>query len=154
MARGHARFHISWTVHQIWATASSLIDEFRVAKGRVITTFRDSRDNKVMSRLGRKWEASIALAQAEGNLKFKDIFGVQCGVNPFPKLGKNQPKGEGGHGPGRNQDPQGRADEGKSGGARSPGRLDKMGSPEDDTDIGRPIETRAILDPVLAESCI
>lgn len=83
-----SKFHINRSVHidihihrsgQLQLPLSSLVEEFKVAKCRVAMTFRDSRDNKVReagvkNRSGRKWEASTALAQAEGNLKLKDML--------------------------------------------------------------------------------
>ena len=85
---------------QLQLPLSSLVEEFRVAKCRAAMTFRDSRDIKVReagvkTRSGRKWEASASLAQAEGNLKLKDIIGAACtgrqglGMTHFQRWGKS-----------------------------------------------------------------
>lgn len=78
---------------------SSHVEEFRVAK----CTFRNSRDNKVReagvkTRSGRKREASTGLAQAEGNLKLKDIIAAtlsgrqSLGMTHFQNWGKANPR--------------------------------------------------------------
>ena len=60
---------------------SSLVEEFKVAKSRVVPTLRDSpdkliRDGGIQTRTSRKWSATEAVKQAEKTLKHKDIVGV------------------------------------------------------------------------------
>lgn len=82
-----------------------MVEEFHVAKYRVAMTFRDSGDNKVSAadiktRSRRKClpDASASLAQAEGNLKVKDIIGGPCmgkqglGMSYFQRWGKVNPQ--------------------------------------------------------------
>ncbi|XP_060084783.1 uncharacterized protein LOC132564122 [Ylistrum balloti] len=59
---------------------TSLVEEFKVGKPRLIMTLRDSRDEKVRMagvqvRTGRKWSASKAVDEAESRLRHKDIVG-------------------------------------------------------------------------------
>ena len=60
---------------------SSLVEEYKVAKARLLLTLRDSSDKKVSEagiqvRTGRKWSVSKAVAQAESSLKHQDIVGT------------------------------------------------------------------------------
>ena len=61
---------------------SLLVEEFKVAKSRVVLTLRDSpdeliRDVGIRNRTSRKWSATEAVKQAENTLlKHKDIVGV------------------------------------------------------------------------------
>ena len=60
---------------------SSLVEEFKVAKSRLVLTQRDSpdeliRDAGIETRTSRKWSATEAVKQAENTLKHKDIVGV------------------------------------------------------------------------------
>ena len=60
---------------------SSLVEEFKVAKSRLVLTLRDSpdqliRDAGIETRTSRKWSATEAVKQAENTLKHKDIVGV------------------------------------------------------------------------------
>ena len=62
---------------------SSLVDEFKVAKTRLVVTLRDSRDQLIRqagieTRTGRKWSASQAVEQAESRLRHRDIVGTTC----------------------------------------------------------------------------
>ena len=63
--------------HQI----SSLVEEFKVAKSRLVLTLRDSpdeliRDAGIETRTSRKWSPTEVVKQAENTLKHKDIVGV------------------------------------------------------------------------------
>ena len=60
---------------------SSLVEEFKVAKSRVVLTLRDPpdeliRDAGIQTRTSRKWSATETVKQAENTLKHKDIVGV------------------------------------------------------------------------------
>ena len=62
---------------------SSLVEEFKVSKCRLVMTLRDSKDEKiseagVQTRTGRKWSASQAVKQAEDMLTIRDIVGNTC----------------------------------------------------------------------------
>ncbi|XP_052224110.1 uncharacterized protein LOC127839765 [Dreissena polymorpha] len=59
---------------------SSLVEEFKVAKARLMLTLRDSEDEKVGNagiqvRTERKWSVSKAVDSAESSLKHKDVVG-------------------------------------------------------------------------------
>ena len=59
----------------------SLVEEFNVAKSRLVLTLRDSpdeliRDAGIETHTSRKWSATEAVKQAENTLKLKDIVGV------------------------------------------------------------------------------
>ena len=60
---------------------SSLVEEFKVAKSRLVLTLRDSpdeliRDAGIETRTSRKRPATEAVKQTENTLKHKDIVGV------------------------------------------------------------------------------
>ena len=60
---------------------TSLVEEFKTAKTRLVLTLRDSRDELIreagiVTRTGRKWSATETVGQAESSLKHKDIVGV------------------------------------------------------------------------------
>ena len=60
---------------------SSIVEEFKVAKARLLLTLRDSADDKISSagievRAGRKWSVSQAVENAESNLRHQDIVGA------------------------------------------------------------------------------
>ena len=60
---------------------SPLVEEFKVARSRLVLTPRDSpdeliRDAGIEARSSRKWSATEAVKQAENTLKHKDIVGV------------------------------------------------------------------------------
>ncbi|KAL0148227.1 hypothetical protein M9458_056459 [Cirrhinus mrigala] len=68
---------------QLQLPLSSVVEEFKVAKCRVIMTYRDSQDEQVrqagiLTRSGRKWAADSSVAQAESMLKLRDIRGTPC----------------------------------------------------------------------------
>jgi hypothetical protein len=58
-----------------------LIEEYKVAKARLLITLRDSSDEKISGtgievRTGRKWSVKQAAEQAESSLKLQDILGT------------------------------------------------------------------------------
>jgi hypothetical protein len=60
---------------------SSLVEEFKTAKTRLILTLRDSpdeqiRDAGIVTRTGRKWSATDTVIQAESALQHRDIVGI------------------------------------------------------------------------------
>ncbi|XP_069139210.1 uncharacterized protein [Argopecten irradians] len=60
---------------------SSLVEEFKTGKARLIMTLKESKDDKVRLagvevRTGRKWSASKAVDEAESRLRHKDIVGT------------------------------------------------------------------------------
>ena len=60
---------------------SSVTEEYKVAKARLLLTLRDSSDDKINSagievRTGRKWSVNQAVQDAESNLRHKDIVGA------------------------------------------------------------------------------
>ena len=60
---------------------NSLVEEYKVAKARLLLTLRDSNDEKISGagieiRTGRKWSVSKAVEQAESGLKHQDIVGT------------------------------------------------------------------------------
>ncbi|VDI00806.1 Hypothetical predicted protein [Mytilus galloprovincialis] len=60
---------------------TSLVEEFKVSKSRIVMTLKESRDDKVRTagvqvRIGRKWSASKAVSEAESRLRHKDIIGT------------------------------------------------------------------------------
>ncbi|XP_060080104.1 uncharacterized protein LOC132559494 [Ylistrum balloti] len=62
---------------------SSVVEEFKVTKARLVKTLRDSKDAKIrqagtQTRTGRKWSASQSVEQAEGALKHRDMIGATC----------------------------------------------------------------------------
>lgn len=69
---------------------------------------------------------------------------ARSGDDPLPKLGESQSKEEENHGPGRNKEPGGRAEEGKSGGAKIPESLDMVEPPKEEANIGRPTNSEGL----------
>ncbi|XP_033750531.1 uncharacterized protein LOC117334822 [Pecten maximus] len=62
---------------------TSLVEEYKVGKARLIMTLKTSKDEKVRQagvhvRTGRKWSASRAVEDAESRLRHKDIVGTVC----------------------------------------------------------------------------
>ncbi|XP_033725208.1 uncharacterized protein LOC117315172 [Pecten maximus] len=62
---------------------SSVVEEFKVAKCRLVMTLRDSSDSRVsgagiQKRTGRKWSASTSVDQAESMLQLRDVVGNIC----------------------------------------------------------------------------
>ena len=62
---------------------SSVMEEYKVGKARLIMTLKDSRDEKVRMagvqvKTGRKWSASKAVDEAECRLKHREIVGAVC----------------------------------------------------------------------------
>jgi hypothetical protein len=60
-----------------------VVEEFKVAKCRLVMTLRDSQDEKVrnaglVTRTGRKWSASNTVQRAEDMLEIRDIIGNVC----------------------------------------------------------------------------
>ena len=67
--------------NQLQLPVSSLVEEFKVAKTRLVVTLQQSTDSKIRNagieiRTGRKWSASQAAQQAESQLKLKDVIGT------------------------------------------------------------------------------
>ena len=67
--------------NQLQIPLSSLVEEFKVAKARLVVTLKESKDDSIRkagieTRTGRKWSASQAVSQAESRLRHKDIIGV------------------------------------------------------------------------------
>ncbi|XP_052281145.1 uncharacterized protein LOC127878656 [Dreissena polymorpha] len=66
--------------NQLQLPLSSLVEEFKVAKTRLVVTLKQSQDSSIRNagietRTGRKWSASQAVEQAEKRLQQKDIVG-------------------------------------------------------------------------------
>jgi hypothetical protein len=60
---------------------SSVVEEFKVGKARLLLTLRDSADEKISGagievRTGRKWSVTRAVDQAESSLRHRDIVGA------------------------------------------------------------------------------
>ena len=60
---------------------TSLVEEYKVSKARLVMTLKNSKDEKVRKagvevRTGRKWSASLAVQEAESSLRHKDIVGA------------------------------------------------------------------------------
>ncbi|XP_060062635.1 uncharacterized protein LOC132543183 [Ylistrum balloti] len=71
------------TTGKLQLPLSSLVEEFKVAKVRLVMTVRDSKDERIRNagietRTGRKWSASIAVQEAESRLRHSDIVGTTC----------------------------------------------------------------------------
>ena len=65
--------------NQLQLPISSLVEEFKVSKARLVVTLKQSKDSKVRNagievRTGRKWSASQAVQKAESQLKLKDVI--------------------------------------------------------------------------------
>ncbi|XP_063062183.1 uncharacterized protein LOC134455057 [Engraulis encrasicolus] len=68
---------------QLQLPLSSVVEEYKVAKCRVVLSLRDSNDDLISqagmtTRSGRKWAANVAVDQAVSSLKLRDIVGNQC----------------------------------------------------------------------------
>ncbi|CAC5377997.1 unnamed protein product [Mytilus coruscus] len=60
---------------------TSIVEEFKLSKTRLVMTLKESRDDKVRTaavqvRTGRKWSASKAVSEAESRLRQKYIVGT------------------------------------------------------------------------------
>ncbi|XP_060071428.1 uncharacterized protein LOC132551319 [Ylistrum balloti] len=60
-----------------------MVEEFKVAKCRLVMTLKDSKDIKVqkagvVTRTGRKWSAGATVSKAENTLELQDIVGNIC----------------------------------------------------------------------------
>ena len=67
--------------NKLQLTLSPLVEEFKVAKKRLVLTLKDSpdeliRDTRIETRTSKKWAVTEAVKQAENTLKQKDIVGV------------------------------------------------------------------------------
>ena len=67
--------------NQLQLPISSLVEEFKASKTRLVVTLKQSQDSKVRNagievRTGRKWSASQAVQEAESQLKLKDVIGT------------------------------------------------------------------------------
>ena len=61
----------------------SLVEEYKFGKARLFQTLRDSRDPLVKNaqpsvKIGRKWKAEIAVADAESALKMKEMIDIEA----------------------------------------------------------------------------
>ena len=68
---------------QLQMPLSSVVEEFKIEKCRLVMTLRNSKDKKVSEagvqiRTGRKWSASASVSQAESMLTLRDIIGNTC----------------------------------------------------------------------------
>ncbi|XP_060082431.1 uncharacterized protein LOC132561748 [Ylistrum balloti] len=68
---------------QLQLPLSSMVEEFKVAKCRLVMTLKDSKDIKVqkagvVTRTGRKWSAVATVSKAESTLELQDIVGNIC----------------------------------------------------------------------------
>lgn len=99
MAMEH--YHIPHQNSQL--SLSSVVEEFKVAKGRVVMMCRDSSNEKVRgagssTRSGHKWATDTTVAQVESMLNLKDNIGNQCmgekgfGTINFQQWGKADPR--------------------------------------------------------------
>ena len=66
--------------NQLQLPLSSFVEEFKVAKARLVVTLKESEDDFIRkagieTRTGRKWSVSKAVSQAESRLAHKDIVG-------------------------------------------------------------------------------
>jgi hypothetical protein len=62
---------------------TSVMEQYKVGKARLIMMLKDSKDDKVKKagvqvKTGRKWSASKAVEEAESRLRHKDIIGAVC----------------------------------------------------------------------------
>ena len=82
---------------------SSVVEEFKIEKCRLVMTLRDSKDKKVSEagvqiRTGRKWSASASVSQVESMLTLRDIIGNTCigrqglGLDHFQQWEKSEGK--------------------------------------------------------------
>ena len=67
--------------NQLKLPLTSIVEEFKVAKGRLVVTLKPSTDDLVTkagtkTRTGRKWSASKAVDRAESRLRHKYIVGT------------------------------------------------------------------------------
>lgn len=88
---------------QLQMPLSSVVEEFKIEKCRLVMTLRDSKDKKVSEagvqiRTGRKWSASASVSQAESMLTLRDIIGNTCigrqglGIDHFQQWEKSEGK--------------------------------------------------------------
>ncbi|XP_078322870.1 uncharacterized protein LOC144622162 [Crassostrea virginica] len=88
---------------QLQMPLSSVVEEFKIEKCRLVMTLRDSKDKKVSEagvqiRTGRKWSASASVSQAESMLTLRDIIGNTCigrqglGIDHFQQWEKSEVK--------------------------------------------------------------
>ena len=96
--------------NQLQLPMTSLVEEFKAAKGRLVVTLKESSDDMIWkagieTRTGRKWSASKAVAQAESRLRHKDIVGTTAvgrqGLgstkhNAGAQSGRKKPSGQAG----------------------------------------------------------
>ncbi|XP_060072881.1 uncharacterized protein LOC132552703 [Ylistrum balloti] len=80
-----------------------MVEEFKVAKCRLVMNLKDSKDIKVqkagvVTRTGRKWSAGATVSKAENTLELQDIVGNICvgkrglGVDHFQQWSKAEGK--------------------------------------------------------------
>ncbi|XP_052245600.1 uncharacterized protein LOC127854577 [Dreissena polymorpha] len=80
--------------NQLQLPLSSLVEEFKASKARLVVTLKESRDDKIRkagieTRTGRKWSASQAVTQAETGAKVLESQHVLDGAKqPVGKKGK------------------------------------------------------------------
>ncbi|XP_052240804.1 uncharacterized protein LOC127851227 [Dreissena polymorpha] len=75
---------------------SSIVEEYKVSKARLVLTLRDSSDMSIRNagievRTGRRWSASNAVEQAESRLRHQDIVGTSCQGRQGLGLNTRQP---------------------------------------------------------------
>ena len=121
---------------QLQMPLSSVVEEFKIEKCRLVMTLRDSKDKKVSEagvqiRTGRKWSASASVSQAESMLTLRDIIGNTCigrqglGIDHFQQWDKSEGKER------RDmvlQEVRKGEEDQRSCATRSTGSMDKMGS--------------------------
>ena len=87
MVRSFTKLYFNWTLQQDISAAvtklSSVIEEFKVAKYRLVMTLRGLMRSKgpecwSTDKVGRKWSAAKAVDQAASMLEFRDIIGNSC----------------------------------------------------------------------------
>ena len=81
--------------NQLKLPLTSIIEEFKVAKGRLAVTLKESTDDLIrkvgiQTRTGRKWSASQAVDRAESRLQHKDI--VETSAVGRQGLGNTKPQ--------------------------------------------------------------
>ncbi|XP_052236077.1 uncharacterized protein LOC127847893 [Dreissena polymorpha] len=68
---------------------SSIVEEYKVSKARLVLTLRDSSDMSIRNagievKTGRRWSASNAVEQAESRLRHQDIFMIRAVYDVLP----------------------------------------------------------------------
>ncbi|XP_069133240.1 uncharacterized protein [Argopecten irradians] len=141
---------------------TSLVEEFKTGKARLVMTLKDSRDEKVRQagvevRTGRRWSASKAVSEAESRLRHKDIVGTVCIGRQG--LGRGQTTRwkevnvtERKYQVQRDQATRRRGKENESSRNGKTGGMDKVEKRREEIVLGRNLEIHAMAAPVLLES--